>query len=273
MSKVKLLIALVWFILSISPTSFSANPNDEYKDILARLVPPSIHYNITVEKNSIVKGFKQLNVAIENKEKGVVRHKYLWISNDKKIIIPTVFENKNGKFKRVRPEQSIERKPVDLSWFFEMIDKLPKEMKKSYGKGKDVYMLSDPYCPFCKMEIEELVKLAKDNKIKLHIIPFDVHGKRADKASLIFIDIENNKGLLEAINKIGKAKFKDVDKEIEKNKDKLDKLKAKYSKYLQQVGDTVYNHGIHGTPVVVIPTKGKSAYIIVGLEDISQYAK
>ncbi len=269
----KTVLILIGFILSFSLNSFSANPNKEYKDILARLVPPSVKYDITVEKKSLVKGFKQLNVAINDKETGMVIHKYLWVSNDKKFVIPTIFEKKDGKFKMVKPQKASERFPVDLSWFYDMIDKLPKEMKKSYGKGTNVYMLSDPYCPFCKMEISELDKLAKDNKIKLHIIPFDVHGKKADDASLVFIKLEKEKGLSSAVDKIGKAKFKDVDSEVEKNKKDLESLKKKYKKFLNEIAKNITEHGIHGTPVAVIPTKDKKGYLVVGLEDIKQYIK
>jgi thiol:disulfide interchange protein DsbC len=264
---------ILGLITLLAPLSFSANPNEEYKSILARLIPPDISYSVTVEKNSLIKGFKQLNVAIDDSKKGMKIHKYLWVSNDKKLIVPTIIKNNNGKFERVSPKDSEKRFPVKLSWFFELIKNLPPEMKKSYGNGTEVYMFSDPYCPFCKIELAKIIKLAKDGKIKLHIIPFDVHGKKADDASAVFIKIEKEKGLLEAINKIAIASFKDVDKIVKENKKDIANLKKSYSKHLRNIENVISSNGITGTPAVVIPTKGDKGYLIVGLEDITPYTK
>ncbi len=265
--------ALLGFILFLAPYSFSANPKGEYKDILARLIPPTINYSVTVEKNSIIKGFKQLNVSIEDKSKGLIEHKYLWVSKDKSLIIPTIVKMKNGRFKRVSPPKAIQRVEVDLSWFMQLVKQLPNDMKKSYGSGKNVYILSDPYCPFCKLELLQLMKLAKDNKIALHVIPYDVHGKKADNASLLFIKIEKEKNLLEALNQIGSAKFSDISNYVEKHKKEIKPLSKKYLPIIKKISDKVYEHGIKGTPAIIIPTKNNKGYLISGIEDISKYIK
>ncbi len=270
----RLLIFLFMFMLGFSSVSFSANSKASYKDVLSQLIPPNINYDVKVLKSSVIKGFTQLDVIIKNDKMGVKIHRYLWISKDKNSIITTVLQKgTNGRFARLEPKQYIERFAIDINWFNNIIKNLPPEMKKSYGKGKIVYMLSDPYCPYCKKEIEILKKLADKGKIKLHVIPFNVHGKKAEDASLVFISIEKQKGLLAAINEIESASFSDVDKKVNANKKNIEKLRGRYSKYVQNIAKAAISKGVRGTPVVIIPTKDSKGYLIIGLSDIASYVK
>lgn len=270
----RLLIFSFMFMLGFSSVSFSANSKTSYRDVLSQLIPPTINYDVKVLKNSVIKGFTQLDVIIKNDKMGIKIHRYLWVSKDKNSVITTVLKKgTNGKFARLEPKQYIERFAVNIEWFKKIIKDLPPEMKKSYGKGKTVYMLSDPYCPYCKRELVKLKKLADDGKIKLHVLPFDVHGKKAEDASLVFINIEKHEGLLAAINKIESASFSNVDKQVGANKKSIEKLRNRYSKYVQNIAKTATSRGITGTPVVIIPTKDNKGYLIIGLSDITPYVK
>ncbi len=270
----KLLLFVFAILFGFSSLTFAANQKSDYKSVLSQLIPPSIKYDVKILNKSILKGYKQLDVIIKDEKMGVKIHRYIWISKDKKNIIPTVLtKGPTGRFERLMPKNYMEHFPVNLSWFFDMVKKLPKEMKKSYGKGKSVYLLSDPYCPFCKKELGKLKELAKNGKIKLYIIPFDVHGPKAEKASMVFLKIEKEKGLLAAINQVEGASFQNVDKMVKDNIKSIDKLQKKYSKYLKNIVQTAMKRGIRGTPAMIIPTKDNLGYLIVGLSDITPYLK
>ncbi|WP_035587792.1 DsbA family protein [Hippea jasoniae] len=249
-------------------TAFAAQ---NYSDILNKLIPPTISYKVKVEKNSQLKGFDQLNVSIIQKKTGTVYHRYLWVSKDKTKIIPVLLENKNGKIVRVKPQQNVERIPVDISWLNNLIEKLPEWAKKSIGEGREVYLFSDPLCPFCKRELPKLLKLAENKKIKLHVLPFDVHGPQAKKGSAVFLDIEKKKGLKEALNKVELANFGDVEK-MANTKEAAELLK-KYSKVLDEIQNAAAKAGINGTPAMLIKTSKDKGYLILGLTDITPYIK
>ena len=269
-------LAVLMFVLmfGLSSVSFAKNSNYNYKAMLSQLIPPTIQYDVKVLKKSVLKGYTQLDVIIKDTKAGVKVHRYLWVSKDKNRIITTILtKGPNGRFQRLMPKNYMEHFPVDISWFMNMVKKLPKEMKKSYGKGKVVYLLSDPYCPFCKRELKTLKGMAASGKIKLHIIPFDVHGPKAEEASLIFLKIEKEKGLLAAINKVEGASFSDVDKIVAANKKDIKELSKKYSKLLKNIVQSAMSKNIRGTPAMIIPTKGNKGYIIIGLGDITPYLK
>ena len=243
-----------------------------YRDILSKMVPPNTPYTVKVEKNSQLKNFTQLNVSIKNKNTGTIFHRYLWVSKNKQIIIPIVLKYENGRVTRVEPKISVEQSEADISWFNEILDSLPKNTKQSVGKGIDVYMFSDPYCPFCKRELPRLLKLAEEGKIRLHIIPFDVHGERAAKASALFLNIEKNEGLNEAINKIEGADFSKVSEAVKNQKD-MNKIYKEYKPLLDKILRIAFEHGINGTPAMIIKTGKNQGYVILGLQDISKYIK
>ncbi|WP_022670088.1 DsbA family protein [Hippea alviniae] len=267
--RAKLLIAGL-SIAFMSSTAFASKT--PYDEILKKMIPPNINYTVKVEKNSKIKGFNQLNVAIENKKFGVIVHRYLWISKDKKEIIPVLLTYENGKLKRIEPKKQIERVKVDLKWLKELLKELPESAKKSYGKGTDVYMFSDPLCPFCKRQLPQLVKLAEEGKIKLHILPFDVHGKKANEASAIFLDIEKKEGLKAAIDKVESASFKDVENII-KNTKNLKELKKKYSPIIDKIAKAAIQHGINGTPATVVMYSDGKGYMLMGLSNVDKFIK
>ncbi len=259
-------------VACLSLPALASGNSSTYKDIVGKLVPPNTPYTVKVEKKSELKGFKQLNVSIKNKNTGTIYHRYLWVSKNKQIIVPIVLKFENGRLTRVEPKVSVEQAKTDISWLNELLKEMPKNAKKSIGKGVEVYMFSDPYCPFCKRELPRLLKLAKEGKIKLHIIPFDVHGERAARASALFLNIEKNKGLNEAINKVEGAEFSKVSEAV-KNQKNMGKIYKEYKPLLDKILRTAFEHGINGTPAMIIKTGKNEGYVILGLQDISKYIK
>ncbi len=260
--------AMLLLGLSVPATALG----NSYKGIVGKLVPPNTPYTVKVEKNSQLKGFAQLNVSIKNKNTGTIIHRYLWVSKDKKIIIPILLKYNNGRLTRIEPKISVEQSKADISWLNDVLKLLPKELKQSIGKGKEVYMFTDPYCPFCKRELPRLMKLAEENKIKLYIIPFDVHGEQATKASSLFLHLEKTKGIKTAINKIEAANFQKVTDAVKNQKD-MDKIYKQYKPTLDKIVKLAFAHGINGTPAMIIVTGKNEGYVILGLRDISKYIK
>ncbi len=258
-------------IVSLAIPGFAKSQNS-YNEIINKMVPPSTQYSVKVKKNSLLKGFHQLNVSIKNRNTGVIFHRYLWVSKDKKLIIPVILKYENGKLIRIEPKIAMEQSKTDISWLNNILKVLPNYLKQSIGKGTEVYLFTDPYCPFCKREVPRLLKLAKNNKIKLHIIPFDVHGPQAAKASALFLHIEKNKGIEKAINTIEAAEFSKVTEAVKSQKD-MDKIYEKYKPMLDKILRIAYSHGINGTPAMVIKTGKNQGYVILGLQDISKYIK
>ncbi|WP_025270075.1 DsbA family protein [Hippea sp. KM1] len=253
--------------------SMSASAKTKYDDVLKKIIPSRINYTATVEKDSILKGFDQINVGIENKKTGTIYHRYIWISKDKTTIVPVILKLKDGQLKRATPQKVMERIETDISWFYNLKKELPKSILKSIGNGKtEVYLFSDPLCPFCKRELSKLIKLAEENKIKLYVLPFNVHGEEAKKASAIFLNIVEKDGLKAAIDKIEGAEFNQVKDMVKKEKD-IDKLLKKYGSVMDKIAKAAFKNGIEGTPGIVIPKTKQKGYVIVGLSNIEEYIK
>ena len=265
----------LFFLFAFSLNGFSANKdNADYKSVLQKIIPPTINYSVKVVKNSELKGFDKLDISIKRNKMGFISHRYLWVSKDKKNIVPIVLKvGANGRIARVGPSKSIERFPIDVAWFYKLVNSMPKDLRKSYGKGRSVYMLSDPYCPYCKRELKKLTALAKEDKIKLHIIPFNIHGKKSEEASVVFFKIEKEKGLLAAINAVEGASYKNVDNIVQKHQKDIKKLNKSYKPILEKIEKTALKHGIKGTPVMIIKTSKAKGYLIVGISDITNYIK
>lgn len=254
--------------------AFANGDNSAYQNVLSKIIPPNMHYTMKQSKEHKIKGFDTLIVSMKNKSSGIIIHRYIWISKDKKTIIPVLLDVSKATPTRIIPKNNFDRFPVDISWFKTYLSKLPKDFKKSYGNGKtDVYIFSDPYCPYCKRQLKTLKKLAENNKIKLHILPFDIHGAKAQDASILFWDIEKHQGLKNALDKIEGASFADVDKMVKDNKSKIDQLRKEYEPKMKELSDLLLEHHFNGTPVTFIMKKDNKALIFVGLSDISKYIK
>ncbi len=265
------LIVLFFIMTSFA---FASGNNSAYKNVLSKIIPPQIHYTLKQSKEHKIKGFDTLIISIKQESLGTTIHRYIWISKDKKTVIPTLLDVSKIRPERIMPKNSFDRLPVDISWFTTYLSKLPKDFKKSYGKGKtDVYLFSDPYCPYCKKQLKALESLAENNKIKLRILPFNVHGAKAQDASILFWDIEKHQGLKNAISKIEGAGYADIDKMVKDNQKKIDKLRKGYMPKMKELSSLLMEHRFNGTPVIFIMKKNNKALIFLGLSDISKYIK
>ncbi len=265
------LVVLFFMMLS---SAYAGNTDNAYKNALSKIIPPKLHYTLKQSKEHKIAGFDTLIISIKQESAGIIMHRYIWISKDKKTVIPTLLDVSEARPKRVIPKDSFERFPVDISWFMNYLSKLPEGFKKSYGRGKTVvYLFSDPYCPYCKRQLKTLKNLAESNKIKLYILPFNVHGQKAQDASMLFWNIEKDQGLKNAISKIEGADYADIDKMVKDNKKTIDKLRKEYAPTMKKLSDLLKEHRFNGTPITFIMKKQNKAFIIVGLSDLSKEIK
>ena len=88
----------------------------------------------------------------------------IYITADKKYtILGRIINNKNGNF---------------LSAHFPVNKKIVEEgISFTFGKGKkDIYVVTDPQCPFCRMmERETKGKLAKEYRVHIILFPLPFH--------------------------------------------------------------------------------------------------
>ena len=160
---------------------------------------------------------------------------------------------------------------VDVKWFKDVLEEMPPYFKKSLGNSKtQVYILSDPYCCYCKRLLQEAVLLAEENKIRLYVIPFDIHGDKAAKASVLFIEKERTEGLKTALNEIELASYKDIDKKVNESREKIENLQREWGKYLKDAGNSFLKQGLKGTPAVLIFKSEDKAEIRTGYFDLKK---
>ncbi len=269
----KILIGMLMFVF-ITGTAL-AGEMKTYRNIVKHFIPPNMEFSIKKTNKEQIKGYDTLKVSIKNKTTGTVINSYIWVSHNKKRVIPVVLKMKDGKLYRVLPKNSIEHVAVDVSWFTKFIKKFPKSINKTYGNGKTVvYMFSDPYCPFCKREFKTLMSLAKENKITLHVLPLIIHGERSVQATLLFWHYEATGTLKQALDKIEAASFADVDKLVNENKKLINnQLKKKYNKHLRDLVILLMSHRINATPTMFVMEGDEKAVIIQGVNNLSKEIK
>ena len=142
----------------------------------------------------------------------------IYITADKKYtILGRIINNKNGNF---------------LSAHFPVNKQIVKEgISFTFGKGKkEIYVVTDPECPFCRMmEKESKGKLAKNYKIHVILFPLPFH-KNAKAMSCYILagktDKEKAKRFKETL--LGGdewKKYKPTKEELKKCLDELEKSK------------------------------------------------
>lgn len=225
----------------------------DYKSVIQKVISLGLDFELNECNAFYLKGFKTFELTIKDKKLGRITHKYIWVSDDKRYVLPVVMDVSGIKPKRIGPEKRVEYFSVDVKWFKDTLKKLPSYFKKSLGESNTaVYILSDPYCFYCKKLLKEAILLAEDNRIKLYVIPFDIHGDKAERVSLLFIEKEKTAGLRAALNEIELATYTDIDKKVDESKEKIENLQKEWGKYLKVARDSFLKQGLRGTPVVLI---------------------
>ena len=260
-------ITIIFLALFITAGNLYAEnlSSGDYKSVIQKLISPGLDFTLNESNAFYLKGFKTFEVAIKDKKLGRITHKYIWVSEDKKYVLPALINVSGIKPKRIEPEKRVEYFFVDVEWFKEVLKKMPPYFKRSLGESKTkVYILSDPYCFYCKKLLKEAILLAEENRIKLHVIPFDIHGDKATKASILFVEKEKTSGLKTALNEIELASYKDIDKKVKESKEKIETLQKELDKYLKSARSSLLKQGLKGTPVTLIFNPEDKAQIRMG---------
>ncbi|AHF98112.1 hypothetical protein DESACE_07420 [Desulfurella acetivorans A63] len=251
-----------------------ANAAPDYTAIAKKLVPPNVNIELKQTNDFQISGFKTFIATLKPQNASVTVYKYLWISNDGKYVIPNLLAYTNNSIAQIEPKVKESYNTVNIEWFNRVLSTLNPDLKKSFGNGKtEVYILSDPYCPFCKEQLAQAIELAKQNKIKLYVIPFDVHGEKSTQASMLFWDIESKSNLADALAKVEAAPFEAVDKIVSQNQNLIKQLTPKYQAKLHYLKEEFFKHKLNGTPSIIIRKTNTKGIVIVGLTNLANFVK
>jgi len=149
----------------------------------------------------------------------------IYITEDKKYtIIGNVIENKTQK---------------PLTAKFPINEEIVKEgVSFTFGKGdKEIYLITDPECPYCKM-LEKEKREILENNYKVHVILFPLSFHKDAKAMSYYIlsgkdDKEKSQRLQEVLK--GSNEWKNY-KPTKEEKEKLDNILNKAKKAVEEIG-------------------------------------
>jgi len=203
----------------------------------------------TQELNSVIKSsaiYPELSRALKSNEvklKGTKKDNFyiievdtprgkglIYITADKKYtIIGRVIDNKTKK--------------ILIPNFPKNAEVIKKGVMFTFGKGnKDIYLVTDPECPFCRM-MEKQKKDILEKNYKVHVILYPLSFHKNAKAMSYYVlagknDEERAKRLKEVLSGSNEWKnYKPTKEEI-----------AKYEKELQNAKKAVEELGARGTP-------------------------
>jgi len=149
----------------------------------------------------------------------------IYITEDKKYtIIGNVIDNKTK---------------IPLTAKFPVNKKIVKEgVSFTFGKGdKEIYLITDPECPFCKM-LEKQKREILENNYTVHVILYPLSFHKDAKAMSYYIlagkdDKEKSERLKEVLK--GNNEWKNY-KPTKEEKEKLDNILNKAKKAVEEVG-------------------------------------
>jgi thiol:disulfide interchange protein DsbC len=156
----------------------------------------------------------------------------IYITKDKKYtILGNVLNNKDGS--PLRANFPVNKKIVQNGIAF------------TFGKGnKEIYLVTDPECPYCRM-MEEKTKKNLEKNYKVHVILFPLPFHKHAKAMSYYI-------LAGKTNEEKAKRFREVlgGSDVWKNYKPSKGEKAKFDKMLNTAKKAVEELGARGTPTV-----------------------
>ena len=220
--------------LSIAASLFASDKllsQKELNDVLkASFIYPKLSKDIkkgTVKVRGVLKeGFYIINIKTPRGAGNI------YITKDKKYtILGNVINNKNGQ--PLRANFPVNKKIVQNGVMF------------TFGKGdKEIYLITDPECPFCRMmEKETKANLEKNYKVHVILFPLSFHKHAKDMTYYILAgktDEEKAKRLRETLS--GSNDWKNYHPTKEE--------KTKFDKILNNSKKAVEELGARGTPSV-----------------------
>jgi thiol:disulfide interchange protein DsbC len=194
--------------------------------IYIQLAPQIKNHSMTL-KGTEKNGFYIIEIKTKKGKRGVI---YI-TSNGKYTILGEVIDNEKNKL--LLPHFPVNKKIVQNGILF------------TFGKGKkDLYLVTDPQCPFCRM-MEAKTKKTLEENYKVHVILFPLPFHKYAKAMSYYIlagktDAEKAKRLQDILG--GSNEWK--------NFHPTKAQKAEFDKMLENSKKAVEELGARGTPTV-----------------------
>jgi len=229
-----------WIIVSVSllaSTLFAASNEELINHFKASIQVPNI--NITVEGRQSVNGITGMDFVTLNLSDGTRSQKLSVFTKDELIFPDVISIKQGGSIKEMMEMAELQKKMSAI---------YAKEEKKNIVSiGNDanketLVVFTDPECPYCRQELEQIEERLKTNNIKLIFTP--VHDRSSlEKSVLIYNETAKAKSDADKI-KIMKKYYDENVKYDQKISDadikRIEDLKMKY-----------FSAGIKGVPFMV----------------------
>jgi len=242
---------------------------------------------IRVSSEVKIPGFKTYEVAIVDRKNQREVKRFVFLSEDGRFLTFEVFrvrrEGNNIHIEPLRPKNAVRPLKVDLSWIKDVEKKL-KENNIPFIVGssdKKVYITWDVLCPFCYRHFNEAEKIARENGVELHLIPFPIHGEASIKGMIYYTALAREKGVAQAFKELyalGNGDFGKYRKALMKKAEEVklpEEEKKKLEKFFKELAQELAKNGIHATPsmIYIPPGEKDKGYIIVGFKPIKELLK
>ncbi|WP_457679597.1 DsbA family protein [Thermovibrio sp.] len=234
-----------------------------------------------------VPGFRTYEVTLVDKRNSREIKRYIFISPDDKYLALEIFkikeEGKSLHIQPLRPKNSEKQIKVDLSWVKEVDRELQQNnIPHVIGKSdRKVYIVWDVFCPFCYSHFKEITKVAKEEKVEIHMIPFPIHGENSLKGLIYYTQLAREKGAGRALKELydlGNGNFMKYVNQLEKKEEEINlpkEEKEKLTEFYKNLKTELIKHGVHATPTIIYipPGEKNKGYVIVGFKPIEQVLK
>ncbi len=257
----RIVFALTFLVISL----FSSENLSLKKDISRLLTHQKVKVDsINIIASDKISDIKDLHIAIGT-IKGSTKP-FLLLYNKKVIIFGNMIDRTNGRsifeefikkhkkqIKQALYKQNMDKKKSEVSNYKKLISLLKTKykdlviaIKGNNSKGKTVYLITDPNCPFCKVYekrgLPKIIKSAKEVKIVPIYLNIRGHETSPLKSSWLILEAKKSKGK-DILNLLRRASDpKDIDYK------KVDKKDAK--KMIEKMRELIRSGLINGTPSV-----------------------
>lgn len=219
-----------------------------FEDNLKDLIKDKMKINVLIVDSTPVKGIKGLRIVTFEDTAKKQRFPMLTDIQGKTVISFQGFVSENKETENSLSSAFAKIQEYNEKGKNEQLDKLFASIPEknmitlSNGKKRTLYVVSDPECPYCRKELEEIEKRLEEANLKIIIAP--VHGKSSYiKGELIYEAAKRAKSNKEIIAAM--KKYFDKGYKLTAPEEKVD------PKIIQENAQIVFSTGlIRGVPFI-----------------------